>query len=105
MKSQKAKKHTFFSGIEWIVDKQVDPIKTYVGNGLCDPQMNTPECHYDGGDCCLEIVDTDKCYVGGNCACHFTGKVHTSWRKGKTSFLGLVMQLMLCGCSAVIFAL
>ena len=27
------------------------------------------------------------------------------WRKGKTSFLGLVMQLMLCGCSAVIFAL
>eukprot|EP00903_Cladosiphon_okamuranus_P014618 g13556.t1 len=23
-----------------------------IGNGYCDLEMNTPECNYDGGDCC-----------------------------------------------------
>ena len=25
---------------------------TWLGDGYCNPSTNTPECEYDGGDCC-----------------------------------------------------
>jgi hypothetical protein len=42
----------------------------WVGDGFCDPTMNTSECNYDGGDCCQEtcIDKTFQCgIVGYNC--------------------------------------
>ena len=24
----------------------------HIGNGFCDKDLNTPECNFDGGDCC-----------------------------------------------------
>ena len=26
----------------------------YFANGYCNAILNTAECHYDGGDCCLQ---------------------------------------------------
>lgn len=46
------------------------PYFYWVGDGFCDSSMNTPECNYDGGDCCPETcVDTqfDCGVVGYNC--------------------------------------
>ncbi len=39
----------------------------------CDGYLNTYECSYDGGDCCLEEPNCDYC---GNCICHATGLSH-----------------------------
>ncbi len=33
----------------------------FLGDGACDDDTNTPECEYDGGDCCLPEVITDYC--------------------------------------------
>jgi hypothetical protein len=46
------------------------PYFYWVGDGFCDSSMNTPECNYDGGDCCSETcVDTqfDCGVIGYNC--------------------------------------
>jgi len=32
-----------------------------VNNGVCNDEANTVECHYDGGDCCQETMDTSEC--------------------------------------------
>ena len=34
------------------VQEDVCRYHTYVGNGFCEDFANTPECMYDGGDCC-----------------------------------------------------
>ena len=39
----------------------------YNGDGFCDDVTNKPECNYDGGDCCLEHVDTMFC---NECKCY-----------------------------------
>ncbi|KAL9186071.1 hypothetical protein ACHAXT_005309 [Thalassiosira profunda] len=31
--------------------------KYRLGDGMCNPTLNTPECNYDGGDCCRETCD------------------------------------------------
>ena len=36
------------------------------GDGFCDDVTNTPECNYDGGDCCGDNVKEDFCF---NCIC------------------------------------
>ena len=38
-----------------------------VGDGFCNDETNTPDCNFDGGDCCLN-VKTDLC---SECECHF----------------------------------
>ncbi len=40
------------------------PEPLYHGDGACDPNapLNTPECAYDGGDCCREMCDVDSTY-------------------------------------------
>jgi hypothetical protein len=58
-------------------------LNRFVRNMMCDPAFNVPSCDWDGGDCCLPMVDLTRCYVGGNCSCHFTGKVHPKVQEGK----------------------
>lgn len=37
-----------------------------IGDGICHDYLNHVYCHYDGGDCCLENVNTSVC---STCAC------------------------------------
>ncbi len=37
---------------------------------VCDDKLNTEECMYDGGDCCLEEKTTSYCM---NCSCIVSG--------------------------------
>ena len=47
-----------------------------IGNGICEDDNNNEPCHYDGGDCCLTIADTDHSYYTDywciECLCHET---------------------------------
>ena len=38
----------------------------WIGDGYCDDVTNTMECSYDGGDCCLDPVNTQYC---SECQC------------------------------------
>ena len=38
-----------------------------VGNGKCNDIFNVPGCDFDGGDCCLPLIDDSQCW---NCDCH-----------------------------------
>ena len=49
----------------------------WVGDGFCDDQTNSPECYFDGGDCCVTNVNpnvnnllctTCECIGGGKTA-------------------------------------
>ena len=33
----------------------------WVGDGYCDDQTNTPQCNFDGGDCCAESPNVEYC--------------------------------------------
>ena len=47
--------------------------KKWIGDGICDDEVNMFKCVFDDGDCCLiEIVDTN-CH---ECICHIDGKRH-----------------------------
>ena len=37
-----------------------------IGEGQCDDEVNTPECNYDGGDCCGPNVN---CPSYSDCEC------------------------------------
>ena len=39
----------------------------FIGDGLCDKSggYNTPECHYDGGDCCAKTCNKDAFFFCG----------------------------------------
>ena len=38
----------------------------WVGDGQCDDYSNTPDCNYDGGDCCKEDIHDLYCQL---CEC------------------------------------
>ena len=42
-----------------------------IENGFCNDEANTPGCSYDGGDCCLECINTDLC---SECLCKEGGE-------------------------------
>merc|ERR1712226_1400275 len=44
------------------------PEIAYLGDGACDPDTpyNTPECNFDGGDCCRETCNFDSNYGCAN---------------------------------------
>ena len=44
------------------------PEVAYLGDGACDPDApyNTPECNFDGGDCCRETCNFDTNYGCAN---------------------------------------
>ena len=39
---------------------------SWVADGYCDDVTNNAECNYDGGDCCLDPVNTQYC---SECIC------------------------------------
>lgn len=47
------------------------PLKnqTLYGIGQCNDELNTKECFYDNGDCCLKVIDASNCV---NCTCHLS---------------------------------
>jgi hypothetical protein len=47
-----------------------NPDDTWLHDGQCDDATNTPECGFDGGDCCVENVNTDHCT---KCQCLTSG--------------------------------
>ena len=38
----------------------------WIGDGMCDDENNISDCQYDGGDCCLDPINTQYCSV---CEC------------------------------------
>ena len=38
----------------------------YVGDGKCHDFTNNPTCVFDGGDCCLPLIDYEECIL---CKC------------------------------------
>ncbi len=38
-----------------------------IGDGHCDDELNSEECNFDAGDCCLPIVEATFCYA---CYCY-----------------------------------
>ena len=45
-------------------------VPIFIGDGSCDDEANNADCNYDGGDCCLECMDTSLC---SECLCHDRG--------------------------------
>ena len=41
-----------------------------IGDGMCNDETNNADCNYDGGDCCLSDIKTNKCL---ECACSIKG--------------------------------
>ena len=39
----------------------------WIGDGYCDDFTNTPDCNFDGGDCCGTNVNVEFCT---DCTCH-----------------------------------
>ena len=58
--------------------------KNWVGDGKCDDAVNVELCEYDGGDCCLNIIDALYC---DDCICHFDSQKHPTLKPpfGKSS--------------------
>ena len=42
------------------------PNYAQIGDGICQDKNNKDVCFYDGGDCCLEELDTTQC---NECKC------------------------------------
>ena len=45
----------------------VCPFLDLLENGFCNDEANTPDCNYDGGDCCLSYPNKEYCI---HCTCH-----------------------------------
>jgi hypothetical protein len=56
------------------------PAISWMGDGYCNDASNIEECQFDGGDCCLETVNSLTCTV---CLCHETGITAPSGAGGK----------------------
>ncbi len=48
-------------------------IDLWRGDGACDGLNNTPQCEYDGGDCCSGGDEECQFCIGDTCICHPTG--------------------------------
>ena len=60
----------------------------YVFDGFCTPFLNNQLCGWDGGDCCYPYVDThQRCGLGEDCTCHWTGLRHPTYKDGNASIL------------------
>ena len=48
-----------------LIDLGCDIIKL-VGDGVCNDETNTANCNFDGGDCCLNVINKEYC---SECKC------------------------------------
>ena len=55
-----------------------------IADNVCNPYFNNMMCDYDGGDCCAAIVSYEMCSIGLDCRCHYTGKMHQTFKTGNT---------------------
>ena len=46
----------------------------YLGDGICDDQLNNGKCNFDNGDCCQTIMIKSNCLM---CLCYKTLGVST----------------------------
>ena len=47
-------------------DEDRSPYSGLIGDGICQDEVNIADCHFDGGDCCLKIVNLSlKSYTSG----------------------------------------
>jgi hypothetical protein len=51
---------------EFVPQMAACPGEIWVGNGVCDDEVNIPECNYDGQDCCQQPVSEGFCTL---CTC------------------------------------
>ena len=54
----------------------------WIGDGTCDDETNTPECDYDGNDCCKLYIKDDSCT---ECECKGTTTTTTTTTRTKTT--------------------
>lgn len=47
----------------------------YFGDNICDDPNNTPDCHWDGGDCCKPEAERMFCT---DCICYIENEVESS---------------------------
>ena len=54
------------------------------GSHICNPDFNNEDCRFDGGDCCLPIIDDKYCPPRPStaCDCHEDNSRHTSFTEG-----------------------
>jgi hypothetical protein len=43
------------------------PEPSSLGDGFCEDNLNIELCHFDGGDCCLAVIDSNFCT---DCLCN-----------------------------------
>jgi hypothetical protein len=56
---------------------------SWVGAGTCDWGCDTPQCNYDGGDCCTEnIPDCDESMRGNGTCDPACNNIHCAWDNG-----------------------
>jgi hypothetical protein len=48
------------------------PAEPWIGDGYCNDASNIEDCHFDGGDCCLNNDNIILIYCT-ICRCHETG--------------------------------
>ncbi len=61
----------------------------FVGDGVCDDDINVDSCAFDGGDCCLQKKITSLCR---SCLCQITTdpmSLRTAFKQNHVSILHL----------------
>ena len=63
-----------------VYSKTIDHLGTYI----CNPNLNIKKCNWDGGDCCLNIINDILCppLPSKACDCHEDKTRHVSYRNG-----------------------
>jgi hypothetical protein len=57
----------FTCGVESNYDCKIECVGylTYLGDGYCDSGLNTDNCNWDSGDCCVQSCDTTESFICG----------------------------------------
>lgn len=62
-----------------------------VGNGICNDQVNTLDCSFDGNDCCLQVINNLECT---ECLCHLDQTRHESSKSKIETIVRLIVMKM-----------
>ena len=65
--------------------KKVWFMEEHHGSHICTPSFNKENCNFDGGDCCLPIIDDKYCppRPSKECNCHEDDTRHISFTESK----------------------